>query len=492
MPHLQNLEHAATRARLHGHTIDHFDPDRRPPGFAITPCPNCGQADAIIESDGIAISIHCHACDDPNAIASLLIANPTQRNGHPTSHATRIKLRSLNTIKRRQVSLVPCGLNIPTGTISIICGTQGLGKSLVTCYAAAELTRHGHAAIFIAEEDSVETVIKPRLEAARANLDHVYFPEVATHDDLGGIVLPKDTSELATLAHHADVQLVVIDPWTNHLDVDVDKGAVRGALMPIARAARDNAFSVILVAHPTKRTEGNPLSQIAHASAVSQVARSAFMLAPDPEHPAETTRDNPYRLLTQEKGNLTEHAATLRFKIESILLPATNDEPEVHTATVTSAGTSMLDWAGITELERRRNHKPDVDTETGRAQALLQDLLCDGPKTSTDVYAAADDAGITRRTIQRAAQDLVIVTRRPPGASEWKLSIAPPIAPSKNDGAIGAMWRDGVTKPKNVIPAREPHGSTIAPIAPPSPSHRATWRDGEDDPPKPSLDDLPF
>lgn len=340
-------------------------------------------------------------------------------NGH-TDEYPRLRLTPISSVKRRSVSIVPCGLNIPIGTISIICGTQGLGKSLITCYCAAELTRHGHGVIFIAEEDSIGAVIKPRLEAVQADLDRVYFPEVERHDDLGGILLPKDTTDLAKLAQTVDIMLMVVDPWTNHLDGDVDKGAVRSALMPIARAARDGAFSVILVAHPTKRTDGTPLSQIAHASAVSQVARSAFMLAADPENTeAKTTRENPHRLLCQEKANLTESAVTLRFKIQTITLPAENGEPEVKTARVVSDGTSMLDWAAIRQLETRKTNPHGNDTKITTAIDWIRTYLpIDGlPKPM--VIVAAEKEGFSKRTIERAAGEACHVVLQPPHPAQW-------------------------------------------------------------------------
>lgn len=484
MPQLRSLDHAATLARSHGWNVDRFDHIRNPPGFAIQPCPNCETYDAIVEQVDAQILVRCPGCDDTAAILRAFYTP----NGN-TAGAGRIRLTSMASVKRRSVSIVPCGLNIPTGTISIICGTQGLGKSLITCYAAAELTRRGHAAIFIAEEDSAETVIKPRLEAARADLDRVYFPEVETHDELGGIVLPKDTEELATLARLAGVQLVVIDPWTNHLDVDVDKGAVRGALMPIARAARESGFAVILVAHPTKRTDGNPLSQIAHASAVSQVARSAFMLAPDPEHPAETARENPYRLLTQEKANLTETAPTIRFEIKSILLPASNDEPEVVTAAVHSAGTSMLDWAGITEQERRKTFKPAQDTEIGRCQAWLVEYIGDGEFPRPQIIEAGKDEGYSERTINRASKEIVTSTPRPPGPARWKLTAGQRSASAETLANRANRGQPMEESQKNVIPTREAHSSIGWPARPSSPARSATWPTAEAEPPEIDAED---
>jgi hypothetical protein len=55
-----------------------------------------------------------------------------------------------------------------------VIGDGKLGKSLVLLSEAARLS-HDHKVGIVAAEDAVESVIRPRLRAAGANLDNIYF-----------------------------------------------------------------------------------------------------------------------------------------------------------------------------------------------------------------------------------------------------------------------------------------------------------------------------
>lgn len=77
---------------------------------------------------------------------------------------------------------------VARGKVTIIAGNPGLGKSQVTAYLAAIITTggvwpitgaqssQGQVAFLNAEDDPADT-LKPRLEAAGANLSRVHFPE---------------------------------------------------------------------------------------------------------------------------------------------------------------------------------------------------------------------------------------------------------------------------------------------------------------------------
>lgn len=58
-------------------------------------------------------------------------------------------------------------------------------------------------------------------------------------------------------------------------------------------------------------------------------------------------------------------------------------------------------------------------TAAERAQALLADLLKDGPREAAQILAAADGANIAGRTMQRAAEALGVVKTRAAFRSGW-------------------------------------------------------------------------
>jgi hypothetical protein len=344
---------------------------------------------------------------------------------------SRLAWQPMRGMRRRRAEPYGGRLNIPTGTASVLTGRQGEGKSLLTAAEAAVLTQAGYAVAFIAEEDSIEATILPRLIAAGANLELCFWPEVVTRDDLGGIILPRDVDELVALAESLagehPLRMASVDPWTNHMgDLDIDKGAVRTALKPLIKAGRDYGFSPLLVAHPIKDTSSaDPLTRIAHASALTQLVRSAFWLTPDPEGPE---RDNPWRLVAQVKENLTVRAATLRYRIDTRLLPETPDEPEDTVPVLLPDGESMLDWLGIHKLQRERSGNVREDTAWKTCRDWLIGWLREHePVTRAHVIAAALQAGFTESTLERAKRpqdglpSIVESTRKQREEAVWRL-----------------------------------------------------------------------
>ena len=51
---------------------------------------------------------------------------------------------------------------VPLGMITLLGGDPGLGKSLLTCHLAAEVSRGGGAVLLASAEDSYGAVVRPR------------------------------------------------------------------------------------------------------------------------------------------------------------------------------------------------------------------------------------------------------------------------------------------------------------------------------------------
>lgn len=423
----------------------------------------------------------------------------------------RIRATSLAGRRRVRVDTILPTIAMPRGAISVMCGWQGIGKGTLSAYIIAALTRAGHGAAVVSDEDSLDATILPRLQAAGADLDHVHTYEPIDPDDTGGVLLPRDLAEIRADVPRYGLRLLLLDPWTNHMDVQsLDRGDVRRPLMALARMCHDTLLAALLNAHPNRRGEfDDPLATIAHAGAVSQVARAVFFLTFDPDHGAANAKENPYRLLIHGKANMTRHHDTRRFEIMPTLLPAEDGQPEVDTVRAVDRGTSPIaDF--ITARDRLRHiariNAPDDDTTaTGRCAAWLREYLADGaPHPRDDVLRAANDAGgWSTRTVQRARARVGVDTVRPfgvgattPGA--WALRQPPE---GEKHGATGATRsgsgeEDGSASGATgaTLPGSRAHGGTavrasegvapVAPVAPHSKSVGATPADDPDDGPR--------
>src|SRR5262245_38327202 len=130
---------------------------------------------------------------------------------------------------------------VPMNAISVLAGEPGLGKSLLTIRLVAQLTRGDlrggpEAALMLTAEDSLATVVRPRLEAAGTDLELVHFAAIVRDQVEMPMLLPNNLKELRAVVRESRARLVVVDPLMAHLPVNVDSWkdqTVRQALAPL-------------------------------------------------------------------------------------------------------------------------------------------------------------------------------------------------------------------------------------------------------------------
>src|SRR5580693_3637018 len=137
------------------------------------------------------------------------------------------------------------GGGLVRGSVLLLGGDPGIGKSTLLIEVAAAYVRHGQRALYISGEEAVAQV---RLRAERLGLAEAAV-ELAAETAVEDIV--------ATLSHGKPPRLLVIDSiqtmWTQ--TVDSTPGTVtqvRGAAGELIRFAKRSGTSVILVGHVTK------------------------------------------------------------------------------------------------------------------------------------------------------------------------------------------------------------------------------------------------
>jgi hypothetical protein len=214
---------------------------------------------------------------------------------------------------------------IPLGAVTILAGDGGLGKSLLTCELAAQLSRGGIAGdligkpaptLILSAEDDAETTIKPRLMAAGADLGLVH---VAT-DTGEPFTLPNDQQALGETVQTLGVRLIVLDPLVAFLSTKVDAHkdqSVRLALAPLATLARQLNVAILAILHVNRRDTSDSSARFSGSPAFRNAARSALMFGADPADP--DGREGPNRVLAQNKANLSRPGLrSLACRIESV------------------------------------------------------------------------------------------------------------------------------------------------------------------------------
>src|SRR5262249_31710234 len=160
--------------------------------------------------------------------------------------------------------------------------------------------------MILSAEDGPADTIRPRLEAANADLERVRIlsPMLASDDQLR---FPDNSAALEQAIIEMGADVVFIDPFSAYLgkgDANKDQD-VRKVLSGIAGvAARTNA-AIVIVRHLNKRADtGNALYRGGGSIGIIAAARVAFLVAADP-------RDGDLRVFACLKNNIAKSPPSL-------------------------------------------------------------------------------------------------------------------------------------------------------------------------------------
>ena len=286
------------------------------------------------------------------------------------------------------------------GKITVLAGDPGVGKTTLALNLAAcvstgtplpgqsHRTSPAQNVIILSSEDGLGDTLRPRLEAAGADLSRVYLEDAGELDALR-FMLPRDVPLLEAKITELRAGLVIIDPIMSYLDPEVDSHKdqeVRSALLPLVALAKRTRVAVQLLMHLNKATGMAALYRGGGSIAFAGVARIVLLAAKDPDAPESC-------VLARTKGNLGRPPRALCYSIGS-----------------GSNGAAEVRWNGESEhtsetllAPPKRGPEPDA---LEQAMAFVRDHLAAGPKSRGDVIESAAKVGISERTIGRAAKFL--------------------------------------------------------------------------------------
>jgi putative DNA primase/helicase len=313
---------------------------------------------------------------------------------------------------------------IPLGKLTLLIGDPGLGKSLLTADVASRVSRGTSlpdgapcevgSVIFLSAEDDAADTIRPRLDAAGADVSRVHILEAVRVQLTDGSLTEKpfnletDSAVLERALHeHPDVRLIVIDPISAYLGgVDSHSNAeVRGILAPLTALAARFGVAMLCVTH-LRKSAGAAIYRAISSIAFAAAARAVWAVASDPE-------DGDRRLLLAVKQNLSASAGGLAFRIET-----QNDVPRLtwEPGAVALAANEVL---GNVDMQQDQSERRE-------AKEWLKDFLADGPVAVKKIQAEAKAAGHSWITVRRAKQGLSVVVSKNgyQGRSEWRLEDA--------------------------------------------------------------------
>lgn len=367
--------------------------------------------------------------------------NPMVGRNLPSDQGGRIAYRRASDIQAKPINWLWPG-RIARGKVSMLAGNPGLGKSQVTSSMAATVTTSGvwpvdkcrcerGNVIFLSAEDDAEDTIRPRLEAAGADLSMVFILDAVIDgyradgsEAQRGFNLKTDLIRLGNMLDEiGGAALIVIDPITAYLgETDSHKNAeIRALLSPLSDLAAKHGAAVVCVSHLNKSAGGEALMRVTGSLAFVAAARAAFIVAKDPENDAR-------RLFLPMKNNIGNDRSGLAFAIESAQVKST----------VGLIETSRIAWepdpVTVTADEAMQPQgDPEERSALDDARQFLEGLLADGPVKAGQIKADADGAGFNLRTIQRAADKLNIERNKDGMKGGWTWKLPPKMTSTPED-----------------------------------------------------------
>jgi hypothetical protein len=366
--------------------------------------------------------------------APAAILAPQNGNAVPMPLGRRVTLTPASSIRPRRTRWLWAG-RLALGTLALIGGREGLGKSTLAYTLAAAITRgqlegefHGvpRPVAVVATEDSWAQTIVPRLIGAGADLDLIFRVGVLTELDVEtGLTLPFDLDALRAQLTASGAAMLILDPLMSRLDarLDTNKDAdVRIALEPIVKIAEDSGTVVAGLIHVNKSGSSDALTSLMASRAFAAVARSVVFVLADPED-----ENGDRKLVGMAKNNLgRSDLPMLAYVIREQIVGRDEDDGQPIT-------TGCLQWlahapqGSLSMLMADAAAGPPKLTAADRAETWLTGYLRErgGRAESKQVKEAGKAAGHSERSLKRALAGAQIATENTstvPRRTEWVLS----------------------------------------------------------------------
>lgn len=330
-------------------------------------------------------------------------------------------VQKMSNIRAERIDWVWPG-KLPLGMFSIFCGRMGSGKGLTWGDIVARLTTGSNwpdgapnslgpqTALIVCSEDDPNRVLRPRLEAAGADLDKVLWLKLTEKTETVNrkatkrqrqLIIDRDLDLLAgALARHPQIKLVVLDPLSSFVSVKItDDKEIRPVMDAITKMCAITGAALLAVSHTNKRSDVDSTQRVLGASSVAGAARIIWSLALNPD-------DKEERLLSLVKSNIgNTKGQKFRVAVEKVRL---EDGSEAEAPRCEWLGDHDEDADEVMEKQKAKSRYGGEDSKLVLAKAFLQEKFRESwEHKCTALYSEAKDReGISDKTLKRAMNQL--------------------------------------------------------------------------------------
>lgn len=330
--------------------------------------------------------------------------------------------RKLSEISERKVSWLWRN-RLPLGKVTMLAGDPGLGKSFLTTFLAARVTRADDMpdgtpsglrmpadVIFLSAEDDPHDTILPRCKLAGADLRRIHLFEGVRERARDGTsrdnTVQLDRHREALLKYVRSLErprLLVVDPITAYLgEADGNSNtAVRGVLRHLSDIAHATGVCVLCVTHLNKGgadKSSRSMYRIMGSLAFTAAARAVYLMRAMPDAPHT-------RVLACIKSNL-------------------NIDRSVMTFDLTEKGLHWTDFDAKLDLNAIDVGDDEAIAASEDAEEFLLQALATGQAPATDILRMAQEAGIAERTLRRTKRRMHVQAIKQGDKWMWTLKPA--------------------------------------------------------------------
>lgn len=293
---------------------------------------------------------------------------------------------------------------IPCGKLTLLQGDPGDGKSTFMINLAACITNGSRLpdgtkipdakpVIYQCAEDNVADTIKPRLEAAGADLDKIAFIDDADEP----VTLIDVRLEQNIKAFGA--KLLILDPLQAFIPPDMDMQnalKMRGVMSKLTKVAQRTDCAIVLIGHMNKGSAGKKLYRGLGSIDIAAIARSVLMISRD-------EGDTEMRYMYPVKSSLAPEGDAIAFLLDK---------------------KNGFKWIGKTKLpdgeERQVAYDEGKSKRTKAVELLKMILICNDVPTKI-IMNKMSEYGIGERTVRFAYNEIGAAAYRKDNKWYWTL-----------------------------------------------------------------------
>lgn len=308
---------------------------------------------------------------------------------------------------------------IARGKFHLLAAPPGSAKTLLAIAIAALLSNNGGfpddwklnregCVVIWSDEDSIEDVLKPRLIAANANLNNIFFIDSMSfnNDESHPIDPTVDLRYLSECLPEREIDLIIFDPITSLIKGDSNKQMdVRNSLRWVTELAEKKSCAILGITHFTKGTAGSsPVERITGSVAFSALSRIALTILASP--------NSDRKVFCIAKSNLGMDRGGFEFTVEEVSITENISAPKVKWIKEHDQSAYQIS----NNLNRREDQRLNHSTID-----VLQSILEEGSQESNYIKQVMKDHGYSDKQTRTARNHLNVQIEKIGSQTFWSI-----------------------------------------------------------------------